>query len=620
MTILLFSRTGLGFALLAAALATMQPALGQTVNSLGKQYVGVQTGPTATVDDVSNGGAWRFAASVSQNTTGTISFTPPGGAAQALPYDSSNGVYQFHQYFASQAAMNSAYPSGTYKLTFGGVTVPVSLAGDAYPSVPVVVASTGNWSGGILSVAPNQALTLTFNFGANFTAGKAHMKLNVVGGSYSNTVDSLSDLAESQMAMTIPANTLQSGITYTVTMDSDNISTLDTTSAPGATVAATYESETSFPLKLTAGVANTPPFFTTQPTGAIVATGSTAVLNVAATGTPTPAFQWNFKGTPIAGATSSRLVLSNVSAASGGTYNCIALNSAGSLSSIGAFLTVTTPSAPSRMGNISVLTQLQGVLTVGFVIGGSGTSGSEPLLIRGIGPALGAFGLTGLLPDPTISLFPPGATAPSASNAGWGSPAGNVAIIQTANAFTGAFALTNAASTDSAMVQTLASGAYTVQTQGKSGDSGNALTEVYDYTSSLTASSPRLSNISCRTTVAAGGTLTAGFVISGTTAKTVLVRATGPALAAFGIAGTMPDPKVAVFGSDPSTALVSNAGWKGDPQITAADSAVFAFALTNPASADSAVLLTLSPGSYTAQVASVSGAAGQALVEVYEVP
>jgi hypothetical protein len=80
----------------------------------------------------------------------------------------------------------------------------------------------------------------------------------------------------------------------------------------------------------------------------------------------------------------------------------------------------------------------------------------------------------------------------------------------------------------------------------------------------------------------------------------------------------MPDPELTVFSGQ--TPVAANAGWGGDPQISAAGNAVFAFPLTNPASRDSAVLLTLAPGAYTVQVGSASGTAGIALIEVYEVP
>jgi hypothetical protein len=81
----------------------------------------------------------------------------------------------------------------------------------------------------------------------------------------------------------------------------------------------------------------------------------------------------------------------------------------------------------------------------------------------------------------------------------------------------------------------------------------------------------------------------------------------------------MPDPQLTLYSSQ-NTVLASNAGWGGNPLISQLDTAVFAFALTNGASADSALVITLPPGAYTAVGSSVSGTAGVALVEVYEVP
>ena len=94
----------------------------------------------------------------------------------------------------------------------------------------------------------------------------------------------------------------------------------------------------------------------------------------------------------------------------------------------------------------------------------------------------------------------------------------------------------------------------------------------------------------------------------------------GAATGTTTVTGVMADPEVAVYAAGATTPLAQNAGWGGDPQINTVATAVGAFALPNASSADSAVLLTLMPGSYSAQVSSVSGGSGTALVEVYEVP
>jgi hypothetical protein len=259
------------------------------------------------------------------------------------------------------------------------------------------------------------------------------------------------------------------------------------------------------------------------------------------------------------------------------------------------------------------------------VAGGAGTSGAEPLLVRASGPALAPFGVSGTLPDPQLQLFQSGATGASAllgSNDGW---AGSTAVAGAADAV-GAFAWNTPSSHDSALVEALAPGSYTAQVTGASGDTGVALVEIYDSTpaASYGPASPRLVNISARVKVGTGGNiLIAGFVVGGTTAKTVLVRASGPALIPFSVPGTLPDPQLQLFRANAdgtSTLLATDAGWGGDAQIAAASASVGAFSWGASATPDSAVLITLAPGAYTAQVAGVGGGTGVALVEVYDVP
>jgi hypothetical protein len=107
-------------------------------------------------------------------------------------------------------------------------------------------------------------------------------------------------------------------------------------------------------------------------------------------------------------------------------------------------------------------------------------------------------------------------------------------------------------------------------------------------------------------------------VISGPTSETVLIRASGPALAAFGIFGTLSDPKLQLF--DANQNLVASAlGWMGNPQLAGAASRVGAFSWGSSPTQDSAILITLPPGSYTVQCSGASSDSGTALIEVYAV-
>ena len=118
---------------------------------------------------------------------------------------------------------------------------------------------------------------------------------------------------------------------------------------------------------------------------------------------------------------------------------------------------------------------------------------------------------------------------------------------------------TTPTSHDAALKISLATGPYTAQVAGESGDTGDALVEVYDATpqGTYTPTMPRLVNLSARVDVGTGGNaLFAGFVIGGSTSITVLIRASGPAIGAapFDVPGTLADPQLTL--QNPSTGAV----------------------------------------------------------------
>ena len=392
----------------------------------------------------------------------------------------------------------------------------------------------------------------------------------------------------------------------------------------------------SVPVALTVNTNNSgnPLAFASQPVSQTVASGSTVVFS-ASTG-PKPGimaaslvqggivvtYQWFRNGVAIQGATDPILVLNGVTSGLNGAFTCFAIDSSGVLVSNAATLNVVSGPGPGRLINLSCRVNVgtgASQLIAGYVLGGQGTSGTEPLLIRASGPSLTQFGVAGALADPRLQLNSSGGVL--AFNDGWG---GSASIVMLA-ASVGAFPWTSASSHDSALSEALAGGAYTVQVTGSSGDTGVALAEIYDLTpAGYTPSSPRLVNISARALVGTGGNvLIAGFVIDGTAARTVLIRGAGPALAALGVAGALPDPQLQLYqsnGAGGSALLGSDTGWGGDPQIASTAASVGAFSWGPVATQDSAILVTLPPGAYTAVVSGASGDTGIGLIEVYEVP
>jgi len=319
------------------------------------------------------------------------------------------------------------------------------------------------------------------------------------------------------------------------------------------------------------------------------------------------------------GATTPTLVVANVTAAmSGNLYRAQLANAAGSGVSGGATLTVglalnlAGPTGTARLVNLSIRSFAgtgANLLTVGIVVGGSG---SMQTLVRGIGPTLAtSFGVAGALTATQLSLFN-GTSIPMSTDSGWGGGAALAADF----ASVGAFALPTG-SADSALFQSLAGGTYSAEISGLSSATGIALAEVYDAdTGTPTA---RLVNLSARALSGTGSSvLTAGFVVGGSGTDTLLIRGIGPALAQFGVTGALAVPQLTLFNAA-GQAIGSNSGWGGGATLTAVFAEVYAFALP-PGSADSALVVTLAPGTYTVQVSGAGGASGVGLIELYELP
>jgi hypothetical protein len=246
-------------------------------------------------------------------------------------------------------------------------------------------------------------------------------------------------------------------------------------------------------------------------------------------------------------------------------------------------------------------------LIVGFVIGGSG---NKQVIVRAIGPTLAQFGVAGVLEDPTLALFN-SARARIGTNDNWSGSS----TLSRSFAQVGAFSLPTT-SKDAALNMSLPSGACTAQINGAGGTTGVSLAEVYD--ADADASSSGFVNLSARNYVGSGDSvLVVGFAVDGTSSETLLIRGIGPTLADFGVGGALPDPQIRLFNQQ-GEVIDGNDNWGGAARLVAAFGQTGAFPLA-AGSKDAALLVTLPPGVYTAQLGGVLNLTGNALIEVYEV-
>jgi hypothetical protein len=348
------------------------------------------------------------------------------------------------------------------------------------------------------------------------------------------------------------------------------------------------------------------------PAGTFTNGGSAFQLSAGSGGT---SYQWNLNGIPIGLATAASLTV-YPTAASQGDYSCAVTSAAGMTTVDAGTFTVTTNAWLVNLSARAYAETGANELIAGFVTTGAG---SKSVLIRGDGPSLAAFSVTGVLTDPHLTLLSGSSIIASASS--WS------ASLSSTFAKVGAFGLT-AGSHDAALLETLTPGPYTAQVTSSTTNNGVALAEVYDADSGAPAN--RLINLSARAFVGTGANiLIGGFVIGGSTPLTVVIRGDGPSLTGFGLTGALANTILTLSNSNGT--IATNSGWSGSiavgsaatggiviqPLTAALSAKVGGFSLT-AGSDDSAIVATLPPGSYTAQVTGANGITGIALAEIYE--
>ncbi len=299
---------------------------------------------------------------------------------------------------------------------------------------------------------------------------------------------------------------------------------------------------------------------TTPPVAQTAIAGATTSLSVAATGAGALSYQWARNGTPIAGATSATLTLSNVQPASAGTYTVVLTSSTASVTSTAVTLTVNVPPA------ITTAPLAQTVI--------NGNAATFTVVATGTTPVTYQWRKNGAaITGATAATY----AIPASGNADGGSY--DVLVTNVAGAVTSSAA------------------ALTVLPVSR-----------ISNLSILTSITPADPLFTIGTVVGGGGT-------SGT--KALLIRAAGPALTALGVGGALADPKLDVLSGQ--TVVASNDNWGGTVTLSGAFTAVGAFGYAAPTSLDAAVFNAAMPaGSYTIQVSGVGGATGTVIAELYD--
>lgn len=285
------------------------------------------------------------------------------------------------------------------------------------------------------------------------------------------------------------------------------------------------------------------------------------------------------------------------------------------------------------------------------MIGGFIVTGPMPkkVLIRARGPSMGGtpFFVPGTLQNPFLRIF--SGPTPIAQNDNWqtadplcaamGFTCGGAAEIAATTLHPcqpnpGQSTAPPGCALESAILIRLPPGPYTAIVSGADGGTGVGLVEAFEVDDG--ASPTKLTNISTRGRVeTVDNVMIGGFIIGGAAPKTVLIRARGPSMGGepFMVPGTLANPFLQVFSGQ--TVIAQNDNWQDAPScsgFTCGGAQEIAATGLDPCqpnpgqttpppgcALESAILITLPPGAYTAIVTGLAGTTGVGLIEIFEV-
>jgi hypothetical protein len=220
--------------------------------------------PTPGVELTDPDGSFVFDANINGSSLGSLptpSITLPASGSDNLIFDSSSDGWHIYgtgsptYNFASQSALDTAFPNGTYTMTINSSPITLKLAGSGgasvYPTdIPTV--TNGTWVGGVLLLNAANSFNFDFNtFSTYASGGGIGFSLYATDGSGNATTQLVNQFTNSAQTAALTsynllAGTLQPGQTYYAQLDFAQITALNTTSIGGATGFADFENETSF--------------------------------------------------------------------------------------------------------------------------------------------------------------------------------------------------------------------------------------------------------------------------------------------------------------------------------------------------------------------------------------
>ena len=280
------------------------------------------------------------------------------------------------------------------------------------------------------------------------------------------------------------------------------------------------------------------------------------------------------------------------------------------------------PGPPAQLGNISTRAFVQtgdNVMIGGFIVQGTGP---KRVIIRAIGPELGAppYNIPNALANPRLELHNAAGTL-IGSNDDWQHTiiGGVITRNQVTDIQNSGHAPANPS--ESAIIADVLPGNYTAIVRGVNDTAGVSLVEVYDLSAN---SASLLGNISTRSFVQTGdNVMIGGFIVQGTGAKRVIVRAIGPELGAppYNIPNALANPTLELHNGT-GALIAANDNWRTTiigGIITASQVRdIFNSGYAPRDGRESAIIAELPPGNYTAIVRGVNDTIGVGLVEVYD--